>query len=133
MENIEFYSYVFNFWFLFCFWCLIVALSNFFFFFFTTLVILAQLLFLWGYVHACSVTQSCLIHCDPMDCSLPGFSVHGIFQTRTLERAAISFSRGFSQPRDQTYISCGSYTGRRILHHWATWQAPSVGIVCIIS
>ena len=39
------------------------------------------------------VTQSCLTLCDPMDCSLPGSSVHRIFQARVLERVAISFSR----------------------------------------
>ena len=39
------------------------------------------------------VTQLCLTLCDPMDCSLPGFSVHGIFQARVLEWVAISFSR----------------------------------------
>ena len=38
--------------------------------------------------------------CDPMDCSLPGFSVHGIFQARVLEEVAITFSRGSSLPRD---------------------------------
>ena len=38
------------------------------------------------------VTQSCLILCDPMDCSLPGSSVHGIFQARVLEWGAIAFS-----------------------------------------
>ena len=42
------------------------------------------------------VTQSCLTLCDPMDCSLPGFSVHGIFQATVLEWIAISFSRGSS-------------------------------------
>ena len=42
--------------------------------------------------------------CDPMDCSLPGFSVHGILQARILEWMAISFSRGSSQPRDQTRV-----------------------------
>ena len=42
------------------------------------------------------VTQSCLTLCDPMDCSLPGFSVHAIFQARVLEWVAISFSRGSS-------------------------------------
>ena len=40
--------------------------------------------------------------CDPMDCSLPGFSVHGIFQARILEWDAISFSRIASRPRDRT-------------------------------
>ena len=44
--------------------------------------------------------------CDPMDCSLPGFSDHGIFQARVLEWVAISFSRGFSWPRDRTQVSC---------------------------
>ena len=44
--------------------------------------------------------------CNPMDCSLPGFSVLGIFQARTLEWVAISFSRGSSRPRDRARISC---------------------------
>ena len=48
------------------------------------------------------VTQSCLTLCDPMDYSPPGYSVHGILQARTLEWVAIAFSRGSSQPRDQT-------------------------------
>ena len=48
------------------------------------------------------VAQSCLTLCDPTDCSLPGSSVSGIFQTRVLEWVAISFSRGSSQPRDGT-------------------------------
>ena len=41
------------------------------------------------------VAQSCLTLCDPMDCSLLGSSVHGIFQARVLGWVAISFSRGF--------------------------------------
>ena len=51
------------------------------------------------------VTQPCLTLHDPMDCSLPGSSVHGIFQARILEQVAISFSRRSSQPRDRTQIS----------------------------
>ena len=51
------------------------------------------------------VAQSCPTLCNPMDCSLPGSSVHGIFQARVLEWVAISFSRGSSQPRDQTWVS----------------------------
>ena len=43
---------------------------------------------------------------DPMDCSSPGSSVHGIFQARVLEWVAFSFSRGSSQLRDQTLVSC---------------------------
>ena len=49
------------------------------------------------------VAQSCPTLCDPMDCSLPGSSVHGILQARILEWGAISFSRGSSQPRDRTW------------------------------
>ena len=48
------------------------------------------------------VAQSCPTLCDPMDCSLPGSSLHGILQARVLEWVAISFSRGSSQPRDRT-------------------------------
>ena len=48
------------------------------------------------------VAQSCLILCDPLDCSLPGSSVRGIFQARILEWVAISFSRGSSWSRDWT-------------------------------
>ena len=46
------------------------------------------------------VAQSCLTLCDPMDCNLPGSSVHGTFQAGVLEWVAISSSRGSSQPRD---------------------------------
>ena len=49
--------------------------------------------------------------CDPMDCSPPGFSIHGIFQAWVLEWVAISFSRGSSQPRNWTWVS--SIAGRR--------------------
>ena len=51
------------------------------------------------------VAQLCPTLCDPMDCSLPGSSVHGIFQAIVLEWIAISFSRGSSQPRDRTRVS----------------------------
>ena len=49
--------------------------------------------------------QSCLTLCDPMDCSPPGFSVHGIHQARILEWVAISSSRGSSWPSDWTHVS----------------------------
>ena len=52
------------------------------------------------------VAKSCQTLCDPLDCSLPGSSVHGILQARILEWVAISFSRGSSGPRDGTWISC---------------------------
>ena len=51
------------------------------------------------------VAQSCPTLCDPMDCSLLGSSIHGIFQARILEWVAISFSNGSSRPRDQTQVS----------------------------
>ena len=44
------------------------------------------------------VTQSCLTLCDPMDCSLPGLSVHGIFQARVSDWVVISFSKDLSDP-----------------------------------
>ena len=52
------------------------------------------------------VAQSCLALCDPVDCSSPGSSVHGILQERILEWVAIPFSRGSSPPRDRTRVSC---------------------------
>ena len=60
------------------------------------------------------VAQSCLTLCDCMDFSLPGSSLHGILQARVLEWVAISFSRGSSQPRDRTRVSC--IPGRRFNH-----------------
>ena len=68
-------------------------------------------------VHVCSVAKSCPILCDTMNCSLPGSSVHGIFQARILEWVAIFSFRGSSQPRDRTHAS---YIGRPILYHCAT-------------
>ena len=47
------------------------------------------------------MTQSCLTLCDPMD-----YTVHGILQPRILEWVAFPFSRGSSQHRDQTQVSC---------------------------
>ena len=73
------------------------------------------------------VSQSCPTLSNPMDCSLPGSSTHGIFQARVLEwdaiafsvayscptlrleQVAISFSRESSQPRDQTRVFCKSH------------------------
>ena len=52
------------------------------------------------------VAQSCPTVRNPMDYSLPGSSVHGIFEARILEWVAISFSRGSSPPRDRTWVSC---------------------------
>ena len=56
-----------------------------------------------------------------MDCSLPGSSVHGILQARTLEWVAISFTRGSSQLRDRTQVF---YIAGRFFTHWATLHMP---------
>ena len=63
----------------------------------------------------CSVTQSCLTLCDPLDCSPPGSSVHGIFQVRILEWVAISSSRGYSWHRDRSLLC---------LLHWQVDSSP---------
>ena len=55
---------------------------------------------------ACSIAQSCPTLCNPMDYSLPRFSVHGTFQAMTPEWGAISSSREFSWPRDRSPIPC---------------------------
>ena len=54
----------------------------------------------------CSVAQSCLTLCDPMDCSLLGASVDGILQARILEWVATFSSRESSPPRDQNCVFC---------------------------
>ena len=58
------------------------------------------------YYLAMLVSQSCLTLCDPMDCSLPGSSVHGILQARILESVAMPSSRVSSWCRDGTWVSC---------------------------
>ena len=52
------------------------------------------------------VSQLCPTLCDPMDRSIPGSSIHGIFQARVLEWVAVSFSRGYSRPRNRMQVSC---------------------------
>ena len=61
--------------------------------------------------------QPCPTLCDPIDCSLPGSSVHGILQTRILEYIAIFSSRRSSQARDGTLISCVYCIGSQVLYH----------------
>ena len=68
--------------------------------------------------------QLCLILCNPMDCSPPGSSVHGILQGRILEWVAMTSSKGSSQPRDGTRISYISCIGRWILYHWRHLGSP---------
>ena len=75
----------------------------------------------WCLVHEkwseSEVAQSCPTVWDIVDYSLPHSPIHGIFQARILEWVAISFSRGSSQPRDRTQVSC--IVGRRFTI-WAT-------------
>ena len=71
---------------------------------------------------------SCFSHvrlCDPVDCSPPGFSAHGILQARILEWVATSSSRGSFWIRDGTHISYISCIGRQILHHEPSERPPS--------
>ena len=70
---------------------------------------------------------SCLTLCDPMDYSLPGSSVHGIFQARVLEWIAISFSRGSSRPRDRTRVS---RIVDRCFTVWATREVLYKNMLC---
>ena len=60
---------------------------------------------------------------DPMDCSLSGSSIHGIFQARVLEWIAISFSRGSSQPKNRTRVS--HIAGRRLHHRYSLIHSKS--------
>ena len=77
---------------------------------FTKLLNLIAIFMVWGQnrveikYSTCLIAQSCPILCDPVDCSPPGSSVHGILQARILEWIAISFSKGSSQPKDRTHI-----------------------------
>ena len=64
--------------------------------------------------------QSCLTLCDPMDCSLPGFSVHGVLQARILEWVVISFSRE-SRPGIETT----SPTEPPRKHHFTPYRKPT--------
>ena len=113
------------------------------------------LLSCWGLIHSCKVETKCsadiktwisvfhsyfqktikttylrfcLVLSDslrPMDCILPGFLAHGIFQATVLEWLAVSSSRRSSQPRDWGHISCISWNGRQIHYHWETWEAQN--------
>ena len=72
---------------------------------------------------ACVHAQLCLTLCNPLDCDPPGSSLHGILQARTLEWAAISFSKGSSQPRDQTCVSLSPALTGGFFTTSTTWEA----------
>ena len=69
---------------------------------------------------------------QPLDCSPPGSSVHGIFQARILEWIAISPSRWCSCPRDGIRVFCVSCIDRWILYHWVTWETIIIIIITFI-
>ena len=69
---------------------------------------------MWGLIMTMLVAQSCPTLCDPMDYNPPGSSIYGILQVTILEWVAIPFSRGSSQARNQTWVSCN---GRMVLYH----------------
>ena len=73
---------------------------------------------------ACLVIRSCLTLCNPMDCSPPSSSVHGIFLAKILEWVTISSSRESSRPRDWTHVSWFSCIFCNFfLYSWATGEA----------
>ena len=74
------------------------------------------------------VTQLCLTLCDPMHCSPPGSSVHGILQARILEWVGIPFSRGSFRPSGQTQVSC---IADKFFTIWATRKAPAFPICAV--
>ena len=82
-------------------------------------------------VHAKSF-QSCPTLCDLVDCIPPGSSVHGILQARILEWVAMPSSRGSSQPRGQTCVSCFSCIGRQVLYHQRHLGSPIIKYILYI-
>ena len=76
------------------------------------------------------VSQSFLTLSDPMDCSSPGFSVHGMILARILEWFAISSSWRSYRRKDWT---CSSCIGRQSLYHWTSWEAPMMQYELFIS
>ena len=74
----------------------------------------------------CLVAQSCPTLCDPMDCSPPGSSIHGILQARILEQVTMPSSRASSQPKDRTQVS---HIADGFFSIWATRGAFSGGAV----
>ena len=73
----------------------------------------------------CVCAQLCPTLCDPLNCNLPGFSVHGISQARILERVAISSSRGSPEPGIEPTSLCIFCIGRWVLYHCTTQVAQN--------
>ena len=99
---------------------------------------LAYLHQLWFVTHGealdtvllCLSAQSCPTLCNPMDCSPPGFSVHGIFQARMLEWVAVTFSKRSSQIQ---VLNCVYCIGDGFFTHCVTWEAKYTFIISVCS
>ena len=81
--------------------------------------------------HGSMRAQLCLTLYSPMDCSLPGSSVHGILRARILEWVAIPYTRGSSRLRDRAHISCVSCIGRWVLYHLHWMECNPCVCVCV--
>ena len=81
------------------------------------------------YIHTVLICLICLTICHRVDCSLPVSSVHGISQARILEWVAMPSSRGSSQPRDWTQVSC---IAGRFFTLWARREAQKKGLLLCI-
>ena len=86
---------------------------------------------------AAASLQSCPTLCDPMDCSLPGSSIHGIFQARVLEWGAIAFSSldleksKFKGPELKAYVVCSVHKSMNVLEvHWAKGDDERASRMC---
>ena len=90
------------------------------------------IILLWYSCVCMYVLSSVRIFATPLDCSLPGSSVHRIFQAWILGRVAISFSRGSFWPRDWTLIPCISCLGRWTLYHCTTGK-PKLTAIFLVS
>ena len=78
------------------------------------------------------LAQSCPTLCNPMDCRPPDSSAYGVFQAGILEWVASFYSRGSSWLTDWTLVSYISCIGRRILYHFAPWEALKVSEIHLI-
>ena len=88
---------------------------------------------LHGHIYCCCCVLSHVwLFANPWT-SPPGFSVHGIFHAGILEWVAISSSRGSSQPRDRTLISCVSCSGKRYHHPKSTLYCGFTVVVYLMS